>query len=145
MRISLAQSTAVLRSRTIAFNGLIIDLELTSACAAQDLPSWTIMGSNGSMTVHGSTAKLRYLKGKLAPMEVIDQPLVAGRKYGSSDGEKLEFIEEELEAKADIGPSFYDLLYKAIREQGEPPVDPATSRETLRVMFDSRKGTKFPG
>ncbi|MCZ6676665.1 MAG: Gfo/Idh/MocA family oxidoreductase [Candidatus Poribacteria bacterium] len=124
-------------------NGRVIDLELTSACAAS-LPSWTLMGTRGSLTVTGSgKAVLRYVKGELQPLEVIDTPLATGRKYGVTGGEEIEFEEVELEAKAQPGRAFYDQLYDAIRNGTPPPVDPATSRETIRVLSEARKGTQF--
>ena len=39
--------------------------------------------------------------------------------------------------------SFYDQLYDAIRNGDPPPVDPATARETIRVMSEARNGTRF--
>ena len=57
---------------------------------------------------------------------------------------RLEFEKVELEAKAPPGSSFYDQLYDAIRNGGPPPVDPVTARETIRVMSEARKGTRFP-
>ncbi len=124
-------------------NGRVIDLELTSACAAS-LPSWILMGTRGSLTVSGQKALLRYVKGDLKQLEAIDKPLAADRKYGIMGGDEIEFEELELEATARSGPSFYDQLYAAIRNGGLPPVDPATSRETIRVMSEARKGTQFP-
>ena len=124
-------------------NGRVIDLELTSACAAS-LPSWTLMGTRGTLTVTGGgTAVLQYVKDDLAPLEVIDRPLATGRTYGVEGGDEIEFETVELEAKVPSGPSFYDQLYNAIRNGASPPVDPATSRETIRVMSEARKGTKF--
>ena len=43
-------------------NGRVIDMELTTACAAS-LPSWILMGTRGSLTVRGQKALLRYVKG----------------------------------------------------------------------------------
>ena len=126
-------------------NGRVIDLELTGACATP-LPSWTLMGTRGSLTVGSEgTAVLRYAKDDLQPLEAIDRPLAAGRKYGVEGGDEIEFEEVELEAKATPGPSFYDQLYDAIRHGEPPPVDPTTSRETIRVLSEARKGTRFPG
>ena len=124
-------------------NGRVIDLELTSACAAS-LPSWTLMGTRGTLTVTGGTAVLHYVKDDLVPLEAIDRPLAAERKYGVEGGDEIEFEKVELEAKAPSSISFYDQLYEAIRNGGPPPVDPATARETIRVMSESRKGTRFP-
>ena len=124
-------------------NGRVIDLELTGACVAS-LPSWTLMGTRGTLTVTSEgTAVLQHLKDDLAPLEAIDRPLATGRSYGVEGGDEIEFETVELEAKAPSGPSFYDQLYDAIRNGGAPPVDPVTSRETIRVMSDARKGTRF--
>ena len=123
-------------------NGRVIDLELTSACAAS-LPAWTLMGTRGTLTVTEGTTVMHYVKDDLAPLEAIDRPLAAERKYGVEGGDEIEFEEVELEAKAPPGPSFYDQLYDAIRNGGPPPVDPATARETIRVMSEARKGTRF--
>ena len=124
-------------------NGRVIDLELTSACTAS-LPSWTLMGTRGTLTVTEGTAVLHYVKDDLAPLEAIDKPLAAERKYGVEGGDEIEFEKVELEAKAPPGTSFYDQLYDAIRNSSPPPVDPATARETIRVMSEARKGTRFP-
>ncbi len=125
-------------------NGRIIDLELTNACAAS-LPSWTLMGTRGTLTVtDGGSAVLQYVKDDLAPLEAVDRPLAAERKYGVEGGDEIEFEKEELEAKAPPSTSFYDQLYDAICNGGPPPVDPATARETIRVISEARKGTQFP-
>ena len=125
-------------------NGRVIDLELTSACVAP-LPSWTLMGTRGTLTVtDGGTAVLQYVKDDLAPLEAIDRPLAAERKYGVEGGDEIEFEKVELEAKVASGTSFYDQLYDAIRNDSPPPVDPVTTRETIRVMSEARKGTRFP-
>ena len=125
-------------------NGRVIDLELTSACAAA-LPSWTLMGTRGTLTVAGGgTAVLQYVKDDLAPLEAIDRPLATGRRYGVEGGDEIEIETVELEGKAPSGQSFYDQLYDAIRKDGPPPVDPVTTRETIRVMSEARKGTQFP-
>ena len=124
-------------------SGRVIDLELTSACAAS-LPSWTLMGTRGTLTVTGGgTAVLQYVKDDLAPLEAIDRPLATGRTYGVEGGDEIEFEKVELEAKVSSGPSFYDQLYNAVRNGAPPPVDPGTSRETIRVMSEARKGTQF--
>ena len=126
-------------------NGRVIDLEISTACAAA-LPNWTLMGTRGTLTLTGrETALLRHVKGELAPVETIDRPLAADRKYGVAGGEEIAFEEVELEARADPGPLFYDRLHAAIRSGAPPPVDPATSRETLRVLSEARKNTRFPG
>ena len=124
-------------------NSRVIDLELTNVCAAS-LPSWTLMGTRGTLTVTGGTAVLHYVENDLASLEAIDRPLAAERKYGVEGGDEIEFEKLELEAKAYPGPLFYDQLYDAIRNGGPPPVDPATARETIRVMSEARKGTQFP-
>jgi len=124
-------------------NGRVIDLELTTACAAS-LPSWTLMGTRGSLIVNDQKALLRYVKGDMKQLEAIDQPLAADRKYGITGGDEIEFEEVELEATAEPGTSFYDQLHAAIRDGGPPPVDPATSRETISVLSEARKGTRFP-
>ena len=124
-------------------HGRVIDLELTNACATS-LPSWTLMGTRGTLTVTEGTAVLHYVKDDLAPLEAIDRPLAAERKYGVEGGDEIEFEKVELEAKAPPGTSFYDQLYDAIRNGGPPPVDPATACETIRVMSKARKGTQFP-
>ena len=67
-------------------NGRVIDLELTNVCAAS-LPSWTLMGTRGTLTVTGGTAVLRYVKNDLASLEAIDRPLAAERKYGVEGGD----------------------------------------------------------
>jgi len=124
-------------------NGRVIDLELTSACAAS-LPSWVLMGVRGSLTVSGQKALLRYVKGDLKQLEAIDKPLAADRKYGIAGGDEIEFEEVELDATAHPRLPFYDQLHTAIRNGGPLPVDPATSRETIRVLSEARKGTRFP-
>jgi len=124
-------------------NGRVIDLELTTACAAS-LPSWTLMGTRGSLIVNGQKALLRHVKGDMQQLEAIDRPLATDRKYGITGGDEIEFEDVELEATAEAGASFYDQLHAAIRDGGPPPVDPATSRETIRVLSETRKGTRFP-
>ena len=124
-------------------NGRVIDLELTSACAAS-LPSWTLMGTRGTLTVTSEgTAVLQYVKSDLTPLEAIDRPLAAERKYGVEGGDEIEFETMEFEVQVPSGSSFYDQLHDAIRSGGPPPVDPATARETIRVMSEARKGTRF--
>lgn len=123
-------------------SGRVIDMELTTACASP-LPSLVMMGTRGSLTIDDGKAVLRHVKGELKPLESDDQPLAEGRSYGVVGGDEIEFEEVELEPKADPGKSFYDMLHDCIRDNGPPPVEPATSRETIRVMAEARKGSKF--
>ena len=103
------------------------------------------MGTRGTLTVTGEgPAVLQYVKDDLSPLEAIDRPLATGRRYGVEGGDEIEFETVNLEAKAPSGRSFYDQLYDAIRNSGPPPVDPVTTRETIRVMSEARKGTRFP-
>jgi predicted dehydrogenase len=124
-------------------SGRVIDMELTTACAATTLPSLVLMGTRGSLTITDDKAVLRHVKGELKPLESADQPLAEGRAYGVPGGDDIEFEEVEIEPKADPGKSFYDMLHDCVRDGGPPPVDPATSRETIRVMAEARKNTKF--
>jgi len=120
-------------------NGRVIDCEVYDACSAQ-LPGWTILGTRGSVVIQGGEARVRWLKGDLPPLDVDDQPKVVGRRYGivGQGREEMEWGEETVEPKADPGPSFYDLLYKAIREGAEPPVDPQIPYEVVQVMERAR-------
>jgi predicted dehydrogenase len=120
-------------------NGRVIDCEVYDACSA-DLPDWVILGSRGSATIKRDQATVKRLKGELPALEVVDRPSVPGRRYGPVGQErpKLEWDEETVEAKADPGPSFYDLLYGAIRDGGGAPVDPQIPYEVALVMDKAR-------
>jgi predicted dehydrogenase len=121
-------------------NGRVIDCEVYDACSTH-LPSWVILGTRGSCVIQSREAKIRCLKSQFPPLEISDQPLVPGRRYGiiGVGREELEWGEETVEPRADMGPSFYDLLAKAIREGATPPVDPQICYEVVQVMDRARK------
>ena len=118
-------------------NGRVIDCEVYDACAAR-LPACVMMGTRGSMTIQSKQAHLRFVKGEMPPLALHEEIFVPGRKYGVIGGEQLEFDEQTEPAEADPGPSFYDLLHKAIREGAPPPVDPAICQEVVEVMEKAR-------
>ena len=120
-------------------NGRVIDCEIFDACSAQ-LPGWIVLGTRGSAVIEKGQAHIRWLKTELPPLEVKDQPRVPGRRYGVVGGgkEDIEWGQETVEAKADPGPPFYDLLYEAIRRGGKPPVDSERRAEHRREEGCSR-------
>jgi len=126
-------------------NGRVVELELSSGCAVP-LPNWVVLGSRGALVVQAGKATLRYAKEIPELPEPDGEPIVLSRSYGvQGDVPAIEFIEEELEPKADPGPGFYDLVYSALREGGTPPVDPRQCRAVLEIMMRARKDTPFPG
>lgn len=128
------------------YNGRVIDLELTSACALPQ-PEWVIQGTRGTAVIAREgrgPAECRikwYAEGALPPLEVIDSTAVAERKYGV--GEKIPWQETVEPASAEVGPDFYDRLYATIREGAPVFVDPASCRAVLDIMCRARVGTKF--
>jgi len=117
--------------------------EVQIAVCALSLPTWVVMGTKGSLISDGKTSKLRYLAGKLKPLKPIDSLAVAGRRYGTSTGEKLEFIEEEIPASATSKKNYYDYLYDSIRNKKPLFVTPESVYRTMQVLKLARKGTKF--
>ena len=99
-----------------------------------------MLGSRGSVVIQDGRAHIRWVKSELPPLEIVDGPLVPGRKYGivGTGKEKLDWGEETVDAKADLGQPFYDLLREAIRSGAPPPVDPRICLEVVEIMERAR-------
>jgi len=125
-------------------NGRVVQMDLTSACAAK-LPSWVVMGTRGTLVVQEGKATLRYAKEIPDLPEPEDAPIVKTRAYGVvGEVPKIEFVEEELEPKADAGPDYYSRVHATLREGAELFVKPKECRAVLDIMVRAREGTAFP-
>ena len=115
-------------------SGQVIDVQVTTSRALNG-PRTVLMGSQGTLqAMDDKTAGLKFFDPtSLAPLEVIDELAVAGRKYGNDD--VLPWQEEERAvspAKA-IG-SFHDNIWSVLRENGDMVVKPEEAAEVLRVI-----------
>lgn len=124
-----------------AKSGMVAEVENTYACALP-LPTWTVMGSRGTLVSDGKKARIKYTKArKLPKMKVIDSHMVATRKYGS--GETIQFEEKTLPTPPAPKRNFYDYLYDSIRKGKPLFVTPESVRQVMWVIQQARKGTPF--
>ncbi len=122
--------------------GCTADLEVSTACA---FPSakWTLLGDCGTLVTDGKTSKLKYYNPKrVKPLKVIETPPV-GRRYGNTD--VLPWKEKEMPVASRAKGDYYDNIYDVLRHRKAMAVTPESVREVIRVIAETRKGTKFPG
>ncbi|MBW3622532.1 MAG: Gfo/Idh/MocA family oxidoreductase [Armatimonadetes bacterium] len=126
-------------------SGMTLDIDMTSANAAPE-PSWVVMGDCGTLWIEGKTAHLKYFDPKeLPPVQVNDHPYALDRKYGVMPGpDAIPWQQRDEEPKPQKAyPSFYDNLYRAIR-QGEPLlVEPDSALKTYEALDRIREGSRF--
>jgi len=123
-------------------SGCTADLEVSTACA---FPSakWTLLGDCGTLTSDGKTSKIKYFDPKKAkPLTVIETPPV-GRKYGNTD--VLPWKEKEMPVRSKDKTVYYDNVLDVLRNRKPMAITPQSVREVIRVIAETRKGTRFPG
>lgn len=122
-------------------NGRVVEVESTMVCALP-LPAWVVMGSRGTLVSDGKTSRIRYTRAKkLPPIKPIDSHLVAERKYGF--GEVIKFAEKTMPTAAKSKKNFYDYLYDTLRRGKALFITPESVRNTMWVVQQARKGTRF--
>jgi predicted dehydrogenase len=132
---------AIIRGKS----GMTLDIDMTSVNAAPE-PSWVVMGNCGTLWSEGGKAHLKYFDPQeLPPLEANDLPYAVGRRYGVSSGEDpIPWNERGEPMKPrETYPSYYDILFEAVRENGEPPVTVESALQTYQVLDDIRKGSRF--
>jgi predicted dehydrogenase len=126
-------------------NGMVLDIDMTSVDASEQ-PKWVLCGSLGTLWTTGDIAHVKVLDPKrLKPLKVNDLHLAPGRQYGVVPGpDTLPWVEKTLEVKPEkTVESFYDNLYKAIRNGKKLIVEPESARATYDVLDRIRKGSGF--
>lgn len=119
--------------------GLVVDIEISSACAYPQDP-WSILGDRGGLT--GSPQKLTWKTIRdfdNLPPRPVDETPTDGRTYNS---EELPWIEESWELPErdpQRGPSspygmFYRDLYKTIREDAPLVITPQSVRRYVALL-----------
>ncbi len=123
-------------------HGCTADLEVSTACA---FPSakWTLLGDCGTLVTDGATSKIKYFDPKkVRPLQVVETP-PEGRRYGNKD--KLPWREKTMPVKSRNKRVYYDNVYEVLRQRRAMEVTPESVREVIRVIAETRKGTRFPG
>jgi scyllo-inositol 2-dehydrogenase (NADP+) len=126
-------------------NGVVVDVDMTSVDASRR-PGWIVCGTWGTLWIQDGKINLKYISPKrvkkLAP---IDKHLALGRQYGvQPELDKIPWKEEVLEVKPKKQyESFYDNLFRAVREGGDLLVSPESARATYDALDRIKKGSGF--
>ena len=126
-------------------NGMVIDVDMTSVDASQR-PSWIVCGDRGTLWIQDGQIHLKYISPKRVPkLEPIDKHLALNRQYGvQPKPDRLAWKEEVREVRPRKRyESYYDNLYRAVREGGPLLVDPASARATYDVLDRIKQGSGF--
>ena len=126
-------------------NGVIIDVDMTSVDASVR-PSWIVCGTRGTLWIQDGQIHLKYIHAKRLPkLEPIDTHLALGRKYGAQpEPDRISWREEVREVKPRKRyESYYDNLYRAVREGAPLLVSPESARDTYDVLDRIKKGSGF--
>ena len=126
-------------------NGVIIDVDMTSVDASVR-PSWIVCGTRGTLWIQDGQIHLKYIPAKRLPkLEPIDTHLALGRKYGAQpEPDRISWREEVREVKPRKRyESYYDNLYRAVREGAPLLVSPESARDTYDVLDRIKKGSGF--
>lgn len=121
--------------------GMIIDIELASACALPVGPDWTVMGTRGTLNISGGKSEAKYYVGNLKKLKSVDKPVVVTRKYGIAGGDVIKWKEEKAEKLEPSKKNFYDYLYGSVREGKKLLASPESVRNTMLVLSEIVKST----
>ncbi|NOY81563.1 MAG: Gfo/Idh/MocA family oxidoreductase [Kiritimatiellaeota bacterium] len=121
-------------------NGRVVDLEISGGAALGDVP-YRVFGTLGALTCDGKKTRVKRLDPtRLTPVRA--NPATP-RNQGFGNAEKLEWIEEELEARPEHPVEFWNAVYAALHGNTPFPVTLAEARQVVRVMELARRGTRF--
>jgi len=125
-------------------NGVVIDVDMTSVDASKR-PSWIVCGTRGTLWIQDGVIHLKYTAKRLPKLEPNDMHLALGRKYGvQPKPDSIKWKEELREVKPRKKyASYYDNLYRAVREGGPLLVSPESARDTYDVLDRIKKGSGF--
>ncbi len=121
-------------------NRRVVDLEISGGAALADVP-YRVFGTLGALTCDGRKSCVRRLDpSRLTPVRA--DPATP-RAQGFGNAEKLEWIEEEFEARPERPMEFWGSVYATLREGAPFPVSLAEARQVVRVMELARRCTRF--
>jgi len=126
-------------------NGVVVDVDMTSVDASRR-PSWVVCGRWGTLWIEDGKIHLKYISPKrVKKLTPVDLHLALGRKYGvQPDPDQISWKEQVLEVKPKKKyESFYDNLYRAVREGAPLLVSPESARGTYDVLDRIKKGSGF--
>lgn len=107
-----------------------------SAMTAAPGPRLRVLGTEGAFLIHGLDSQEEMLRAGRTPASDSDW----GAEPSSSWGRVLRGDEEEVvPSEPGSWPEFYELLARALRDGGPPPVDPWDAVETLRILDLARQ------
>jgi len=111
----------------------LIDIEMTRACAyPQNV--WLVMGTQGGLTGSSSSLKWRYFNPEDLPPRQVETKPTPDRSYNK---EEIPWKEERWELDENSRPgeiTFYEELYKSLRQGAPPPVTPESVRRVMWVI-----------
>lgn len=125
-------------------NGVVIDVDMTSVDASKR-PSWIVCGTRGTLWIQDGKIHLKYTSKRVPKLEPIDTHLALGRKYGvQPKPDPIKWKEEVREVRPRKRyDSYYDNLYKAVRDGAPLLVSPESARDTYDVLDRIKKGSGF--
>lgn len=117
-------------------DGVVIDVELSSAAATPAPPHWTVLGKYGALTGSLSRFSWKYYDPAAVPERVANEA-TPDRAYEKA--ENLPWIEASAELPPnDLCADFYERLYASLRD-GAPSVAPPEELRALTALFDEMR------
>lgn len=107
-------------------NGLVADIEVSWVQALAGC-EWLVYGTRGAIRKYGDTLQVKWFDEK----DVV-KGQVQDRSYLS--GEKITWQEKKYKVGDEFAPDYYPLLFKAIREEADPPVKLENAIRTMKVI-----------
>ncbi|MFH1567047.1 MAG: Gfo/Idh/MocA family oxidoreductase [Gemmatimonadota bacterium] len=126
-------------------NGVVVDVDMTSVDASRR-PSWIVCGTRGTLWIQDGQIHLKYIRpGRVPRLEPIDTHLALNRQYGvQPEPDRIQWKEEVREVKPRKRyESYYDNLYRAIREGAPLLVTPESARATYETLDRIKRGSGF--
>lgn len=123
----------VVKATLVTENELLIDLEISQACALPG-PPWQVVGARGAALYDPAREawQLRYFRAEDAPALVAQAGLAAENRAYS--GEALPWREEAIGARIFETPNYYQAVWDHLREDLPPPVSPQDTRRLLALI-----------
>jgi scyllo-inositol 2-dehydrogenase (NADP+) len=122
-------------------NGIVVDIEITTAAATPTPPHWTLMGKYGALTGSLSKFNWKYYDPNAVEPRVANE---ATPERAYEKPEDLPWINVEADLQSiDLCSTFYDRLYSFLEEGAASPAPVEEIRELTALFDECRKRTGF--
>jgi len=111
----------------------LIDIEVTRACAYPQ-EEWLVMGTRGGLTGRFSSLRWKYFDPEDLPPRQLDTRPTPDRSYNVEEipWREEKWVMDENSPSGEV--TFYEELYKSLRQDAPPPVTPESVRRVMWVI-----------